>query len=107
MTFQIVLNSLKQGIKHVDCLSTPCFLIEDAPSIVVTCVLPVATCSNMSYTLSSSNRFCNFSGGAFTELRRENPVALSLLRESLLSLFWLLRPDQNDHVTPHMSCFLC
>ena len=73
MTFRIVLNSLEWGIKHAVCLTALRFLIEDAPSIVVTCELPVATDSNVSYEISSSKLFCNFSGGAFTELLRENP----------------------------------
>ena len=106
MTFRIVLNNREQGIKHAVCLTAPRFLIEDAPSIVVTFVLPVVTCSDVSYMLSSSNQFCNFSGGAFTELWQENPVALSPLRESLLGLSWPLRLDQNDPVVLCMSCFL-
>ena len=77
MTFQIDLNNQEWGIKHAICLTALHFLIEDAPSIVVTCELPVATDSDVSYVISSSKRFCNFSGGAFTELQRENPVALS------------------------------
>ena len=36
MTLWIDLNNRERGIKHVDGLSTPRFLIEDAPSIVVT-----------------------------------------------------------------------
>ena len=68
MTFRIVLNNRKWGIKHVDGLSTLCFLIEDAPSIVVTCELPVATVSELSKLESSSNQFCSFNGGAFIEL---------------------------------------
>ena len=107
MTFRMVLNNFKRGIKHAVCLTAPRFLIEDAPSIVVTCELPVATDSDVSYEIISSKRFCNFSGGAFTELRQENPVALSPLRESLLGLSWPLWPDQNDHIILHMSCFLC
>ena len=79
MTFRMVLNNFKQRIKHADNLSTPRFLIEDAPSIVVTCELPVATDSDVSYEISSSKRFCNFSGGAFTELWRENPSPSALL----------------------------
>ena len=77
MTFRMVLNNFKRGIKHTNALSVLRFLIEDAPFKDVTCELPVATVSNVSYMLSSSNRFCNFSGGAFTELQWENPVALS------------------------------
>ena len=73
MTFQIVLNNLEQGIKHVDGLSALRFLVEHAPSIVVTWVLPVATGSNVSYILSSLKQFCSFSGGAFTEPCRKNP----------------------------------
>ena len=47
MTFQIKLQ--KQGIKHAVCLTAPHFCKEDAPSIVDTLVLPVATNSNVSY----------------------------------------------------------
>ena len=85
MTFQIVLNNREWGIKHTDDLSAPRFLIEDASSIVVTCELPVATDSDVSYVISSSKRFWNFSGGAFTELWWKNPVVLSLSHKSLLS----------------------
>ena len=48
MTFRMVLNNLEWGIKHVDDLSTPRFLIEDAPFKDVTCELPVATVSDVS-----------------------------------------------------------
>ena len=78
MTFWMVLNSFEWGIKHAICLTMPCFLIEDAPSIVVTLVLPVATNSNVLYILSSSNQFCSFSGDAFTEPHQENPFVSAL-----------------------------
>ena len=48
MTFRMVLNNRERGIKHTDDLSTLHFLIEDAPSMVVTLVLPVATISDVS-----------------------------------------------------------
>ena len=48
MTFRIVLNNRERGIKHADDLSTPRFLIEDAPFKDVTCELPVATISDVS-----------------------------------------------------------
>ena len=48
MTFQMVLNNFKWGIKHADCLSALRFLIEDAPFKDVTCELPVATVSDVS-----------------------------------------------------------
>ena len=107
MTFQMVLNNRERGIKHADDLSAPRFLIENAPSIVVTCELPVATVSELSRLESSSNQFCNFSGGAFTELRQENPVALSLLRKLPFCPFWPLRPGQNDLVILRKSCSEC
>ena len=78
MTFRIVLNNQEWGIKHAVCLTAPRFLIEDAPSIVVTCELPVATDSDVSYEISSLKRLCNFSGGAFTELWQENPSLSAL-----------------------------
>ena len=86
MTFRTVLNSQEQGIKHFDNLSTPHFLIEDTPFKDVTWELPVATVSELSNLESSSKQFCSFSGGAFTELRWENPAAPSPLRELLLCL---------------------
>ena len=107
MTFWIVLNNRERGIKHAVCLTAPHFLIEDAPSIVVTCVLPVATCSDVSWLSNSSKWFCSFSGGAFTELCWENPVALFLSRKLPLCPFWPLRPDQNDLVILYKSYSEC
>ena len=53
MTFQIVLNNWKWGIKRADDLSAPHFLVEDAPFKDVTCLLPVATVSELSKLKSS------------------------------------------------------
>ena len=55
MTFWMVLNNFRWGIKHADVLSVPCFTSEDAPFKDDTTVLPVATESE-SFKLYSSSK---------------------------------------------------